>query len=227
MRRARAFADAPFWEGPILIERMLTPLTAMRAPRWDVPAITTRGELAEWLGVSHEHLSWLADEKAIAQQGALAHYRCEWAKKKSGGHRLLEAPKPTTKALQRRILHELLDRVPPHDAAHGFRAGRSVLTHANAHAGWPLVVRLDLEDFFPSIGAPRVRAMFRAATCARATTRWCAHARVTCRRARRRHPPSRTFARIASTCASPRSPRRQVQTTRDTPMTLFSRVAMT
>ena len=79
---------------------------------------------------------------------------CEGA---AGGGRFADA-----RGLQRRILRELLDRVPPHPAAHGFRRGCSVLTHAAPHAGRALVLRLDLEDFFPSIGAPRVRALFGA-----------------------------------------------------------------
>jgi hypothetical protein len=37
-----------------------------------------------------------------------------------------------------------------------------VLTHATAHAGRALVLRLDLEDFFPSIRASRVRSLFGA-----------------------------------------------------------------
>jgi hypothetical protein len=81
--------------------------------------------------------------------------------KRTGGMRLLEAPKPTLKAIQRRILHEILDRVPPHEAAHGFRSGRSILSHARAHAGRIALLRMDLEDFFISIPAGRVYGVFR------------------------------------------------------------------
>jgi hypothetical protein len=54
-----------------------------------------------------------------------------------------------------------LDRVPPHEAAHGFRAGRSITTFAAPHVGQPVVARIDLKDFFPCVTRARVTAMFR------------------------------------------------------------------
>lgn len=44
------------------------------------------------------------------------------------GHRLLEIPKPRLKRAQRKVLDEILARVPPHPAAHAYRPGGSVLT---------------------------------------------------------------------------------------------------
>src|SRR6188472_3731978 len=64
---------------------------------------------------------------------------------------------------QRIVLREILDAIPPHDAAHGFRSVRSVRTHAEAHVGAVVVMRFDLEDFFASLGPGRVWAIFRAA----------------------------------------------------------------
>jgi len=64
---------------------------------------------------------------------------------------------------QRIVLREILDAIPLHDAAHGFRSGRSVRTHAEAHVGAVVVMRFDLEDFFASVGPGRVWAIFRAA----------------------------------------------------------------
>ena len=81
--------------------------------------------------------------------------------KRRGGHRLLEAPKTRLKALQRRILQDILRQVPTHNAAHGFVSGRSALTCARVHADRSVVLRIDLEDYFPSIGAARVYRLFR------------------------------------------------------------------
>ena len=72
-------------------------------------------------------------------------------------------PKLKLKEVQRSILREILDRIPPHDAAHGFVRGRSARTHARLHAGRHTVVRMDLEDFFTSVPASRVYGIFRTA----------------------------------------------------------------
>jgi hypothetical protein len=76
---------------------------------------------------------------------------------------VIERPKPRLKQIQRRILHEILDLIPTHDASHGFTRGRSVRSHASEHTGQFVVVRLDLEDFFASIAAGRIYGIFRTA----------------------------------------------------------------
>src|SRR4029077_6117782 len=49
-----------------------------------------------------------------------------------------------------------------HDAAHGFRRGRSVRSYVQAHVAQRVVMRLDLADFFASIARGRVVALFCA-----------------------------------------------------------------
>jgi RNA-directed DNA polymerase len=146
--------------------RVPVPVVGMGSTPWSVPALDTTGDLARWLDLSVAELMWFADPRGLerlpAGAEALRHYRYSWVSKPSGGVRLLEAPKPRMKRLGRRILHELLDRVPAHDAAHGFRAGRSVVTHASNHTGTSIVVRIDLADFFLSVRAAQVRAIFAA-----------------------------------------------------------------
>src|SRR5262249_45093514 len=83
--------------------------------------------------------------------------------KSSGRSRLLEAPKSHLKAIQRRILHEILDRIPVHSAARGCRPGGSVNGYVAPHVGQRIVLRMDLRHFFPSLGSGRVLALFRTA----------------------------------------------------------------
>ncbi len=139
----------------------------MAAPRrWPVPPLSTTSALASWLGVTAGELDWFADRRGIAARSdepRLRHYLYRWTEKRAGGWRLLEIPRPRLRAIQRRILDEIVGRIPPHDAAHGFRRGRSALTHAALHAGRAVVIRLDLEAFFPSIAAGRVYGVFRRA----------------------------------------------------------------
>ncbi len=75
--------------------------------------------------------------------------------------RLIEAPKAETKHFQRKILRQILDPVPPHDCAHGFRKGRSCLSYAHQHAGEKIVVAIDLKDFFLNVPMSRVHGIFR------------------------------------------------------------------
>jgi hypothetical protein len=140
----------------------MSPVAA--AAIWTVPSICTSGELAERLGIAIGELDWFADRRGLESkqnQGRLRHYHYRVLAKRFGRVRLIEAPKPRLKEIQRRILTEILDHVPVHVAAHGFRRGRSIATFAALHVGKRVVLRLDLEDFFPSISLARVQALFR------------------------------------------------------------------
>jgi hypothetical protein len=133
---------------------------------WKLPSIATVGELTEWLGIRSAELDWFADRRHLQRHlpdGPLRHYRYRWLPKRHGQLRLLEIPKPRLRELQRQILHRILDNIPAHDAAHGFCAGRNVRSFAAPHAGQRIVIRMDLHDFFPSIGAGRIVGMFLAA----------------------------------------------------------------
>ena len=92
----------------------------------------------------------------------LRHYTCVWIFRPGRSPRPIERPKRLLKDVQRRVLRETLDRVPPHEAAHGFRRGHSALTNARRHVGQRVVVGLDVEDFFASVTAGRVYGIFRA-----------------------------------------------------------------
>lgn len=133
---------------------------------WPVPAIVTPLELTVRLGLELAELDWFADIKGLERatgDGPLRHYAYRWKPKRNGSTRLIEAPKGRLKAIQREILREILAPIPPHDAAHGFRPGRSVRTFVEAHAGRAVVLKMDLLDFFPTVVLARVVALFRTA----------------------------------------------------------------
>ena len=135
------------------------------AEGWDLPAIESVGALAEWFGATVGELEWFADLKGLVHRNhsqQLSHYHYRVLVKPSGDIRLIEAPKPRLKQLQRQILGRILDEVPAHPAVHGFVAGRSIKSCVNLHTGQRVVLRMDLEDFFPSFPARRIQAMFRA-----------------------------------------------------------------
>ena len=142
-------------------------LPVAAAETWDVPAIGSIGALADWLQLTPGELQWFADLKALGYKRRdcpqLQHYHYKVVSKRSGSIRLIESPKPRLKELQRQILARILDRIPAHPAVHGFCRGRSIKTFAASHTGRRVVLRMDLQDFFPSITGARVQALFRTA----------------------------------------------------------------
>ena len=136
---------------------------ARAAGSWDIPPIETTAALAAWLQISLNDLEWFADLRGLCGKGAppLAHYHYRVLQKQSGSIRLIEAPRPRLKELQRRILTGILEKIPPHPAVHGFLKGHSIKTFAGPHVGKRVLLKMDLEDFFPSISRARIQARFR------------------------------------------------------------------
>lgn len=122
-----------------------------------LPVLSTPAELAEALGVTIPRLRWLAFH---SEASTLTHYARFAIPKRSGGTRTLFAPHQTLAKAQRWVFESIVSKLGVEDQAHGFVAGRSILTNAREHAGRAIVVNMDLRDFFPSIGFPRVRRAF-------------------------------------------------------------------
>ncbi|HLJ10663.1 MAG TPA: reverse transcriptase family protein [Planctomycetaceae bacterium] len=146
-----------------------------RLDRFNLPKFRHPQELAGWLEIPLGQLAWLVhrfDDGERPADERSAHYCYRWIPKRSGGARLIEAPKSKLKGVQRRILAEILSRVPPHPAAHGFIAGRSICSNARPHVGQRVVVKLDLEQFYPTVSFSRVVAIFRSLGYAREAAVW-------------------------------------------------------
>ncbi|OWQ47638.1 hypothetical protein CDL60_09505 [Roseateles noduli] len=150
-----------------------------------LPHWPTEADLAAWLGLTTDELDHFAGPARQYREATATplrphvvptpHYRCLLVPKRRGGLRLIEAPLPRLKAIQRQLLDDLLNTLPCHEAAHGFVPGRNVATNAAVHVGQDFVIRFDLRDFFPSIGRARIAATFRTlgfsdAVVARLTT---------------------------------------------------------
>lgn len=150
------------------VEKWLTEPEKMQpvraAEKWGVPAIECTGGLAEWFGLKLNELLWFADLKGLGYRSdcpKLRHYHYRILAKQYGNIRLIEAPKPRLKELQRQILIRILEEIPPHPSVHGFLKGRSVKTFVAPHVGQRIILRMDLRDFFPSFPATRIQALFR------------------------------------------------------------------
>ena len=87
--------------------------------------------------------------------------------KRNGGVRVINAPVPKLKKLQKhlarlltRCITEIHGNPPKSLLAHGFLRSRSIYTNASLHKNRRYVLNLDLKDFFPSINFGRVRGFF-------------------------------------------------------------------
>ncbi|MBE7491615.1 MAG: RNA-directed DNA polymerase [Planctomycetes bacterium] len=133
---------------------------AGRVASHELPALTHLDALAELIETPRNELLWLAVKPPFSNK-LWGHYHLFEVRKKSGGTRLLAAPMPRLKAVQRKLLDKLVSRLPVHGAAHGFRRGRGILSGANVHVGKDVLVCLDIKDFFPSFTFRRVSGYFR------------------------------------------------------------------
>jgi RNA-directed DNA polymerase len=150
---------------------------AERLQRFGLPCFRTPEELAAWLEIPLGQLAWLVHrftDDSRPKTEAEAHYHYRWLNKRRGGQRLIESPKRKLKHAQRKILNEILGKVPPHLAAHGFAPGRSIVTNAKPHVGQAVIVKYDLANFYPSVTFGRVTAIFRSLGFSREAAIWLA-----------------------------------------------------
>lgn len=90
--------------------------------------------------------------------------------KKYGGYRVIAAPEPKLKLVQRKLAdilqicaQEISEKNKYSDnVAHGFKKNRSIVTNAECHKKKKMIFNLDLENFFGSINFGRVRGFFIA-----------------------------------------------------------------
>ena len=126
---------------------------------YGLPPWETEDDLARALGITVGALRHFSIHR---ERERVAHYVTYTIPKRSGGQRMIHAPKTRLKAILRRLQRELVSKLPVSEHAHGFVIGRSVRTGAAAHINKRVVLRLDLEGFFPTVTAARVRGFLIA-----------------------------------------------------------------
>jgi RNA-directed DNA polymerase len=124
-----------------------------------LPVFSRPEELAQAMNMSVGNLRFLAFSRNVSQ---VSHYINFQIPKKTGGFRHISAPMPRLKAAQIWILENILNKVAVHENAHGFLAGKNIVSNAEKHIGAEVVVNFDLENFFPSITYKRVKGIFRS-----------------------------------------------------------------
>jgi RNA-directed DNA polymerase len=84
-------------------------------------------------------------------KGASHAYRTYYVKKKDGNVRTIHHPSKQLKGMQRWLVDAIISKWPVHPAATAYRTGKSIFDNASAHAASKYLLRMDCQDFFPSI----------------------------------------------------------------------------
>ncbi|SRR6266567_5014052 len=114
-------------------------------------------DIANRLGLSTSYLETLA---------ATASYRYKKykIKKRTGGERQIHHPARELKLIQNWLLTNVLSKLPVHDAATAYRPGSSIYQNASLHVRNNYLLRIDFQDFFPSLTGADVAAVLAAAS---------------------------------------------------------------
>lgn len=113
---------------------------------------------------AHNDLPFIYDAKQLAEffetdlktlyravRGADDAYHTVRIPKKSGGERVLSVPDESLKAMQSRILSEILYHLPASRYATAYFPGAQLKNNAAPHAGKRYLLKLDVLDFFGSV----------------------------------------------------------------------------
>jgi RNA-directed DNA polymerase len=127
--------------------------------RYGLPLWKTEEDVARALSLSPGQLRHFSQHRF---RDTVAHYITFAIPKRSGGDRLIHAPKRRLKRVLRTLDRLLVSKLPKSDYAHGFVKGRSIASNAAPHVGKAVVLHFDIKDCFPSIHYARVRGLLLA-----------------------------------------------------------------
>lgn len=112
-------------------------------------------DLSVFLGFSSQNLYYLIN---IADE---LYSTVKIPKKKKGEFREIYIPVPELRGVQKQILRSILQQTSSHKSAVAYKRGLSVVDAAKKLCGPNYLLKMDVRDFFPSIMAERVFALFR------------------------------------------------------------------
>ncbi|BBD58103.1 RNA-directed DNA polymerase [Nostoc sp. HK-01] len=127
--------------------------------KYNLDVYNNAEQIAASIEISIARLHFLAFN---SQTSHISHYIHFKTAKKIAGTRIISAPLPDLKRAQYWILHNILQKIAIHNAAHGFCGDRSIITNATPHIGAEVIINIDLQDFFSAITYPRVKGLFQS-----------------------------------------------------------------
>jgi hypothetical protein len=124
-----------------------------------LPLLNSAEDIAKAMSISVAELRFLSFSR---KNSKISHYTRFEMPKKTGGVRLISAPKPKLKKAQLWILETILNKVLVHPNAHGCVIGKSIKTNSIPHVNQDVVINQDLKNFFPTITYVRVKGVFKS-----------------------------------------------------------------
>lgn len=118
-----------------------------------LPIISSPLHFSMLVGMDHHYVCNMAN-------GTKSFYRSFKIKKANGKMRTISEPLPDLKYVQSWVLENILEQCPVSVYAKAFVKGRSIKSNARFHRSQPVVVTMDIKDFFPSITVFDVHDIF-------------------------------------------------------------------
>ena len=85
--------------------------------------------------------------------------------KEDGKTRIIYKPHYRLRSVQKQINKKILQKIPLPDFFHGGIIGKSPKTNALPHVGKPILLTLDIRDFYPSIHYSRIYDVYKKIGC--------------------------------------------------------------
>lgn len=110
----------------------------------NAPVIFEFEHLSKMIGIKRAELAKIVNSTEH-------YYRTFYIPKRKGGKREICSPYPSLLHCQKWIYKNILLQQSIHNSAHGFVPGRSIFTNATPHLKQRALLKMDIENFFPSI----------------------------------------------------------------------------
>ncbi len=133
-----------------------------------VPVIFDQRHLSILLCMEYQQLRTLT-------RFASGYYKYFAIKKRSGGLRRIMSPYRDLREVQTWIKENILDKVEQPDYVTAFAKGRNTLENAKMHEGRKFILKVDIANFFESVGVRRVYKAFKRIGYDKGVAAWLAN----------------------------------------------------
>lgn len=133
-----------------------------------LPVIFDQQHLSYLLCMEHRNLRQLV-------KSASRYYKYFAIKKRRGGLRRIMSPYSELRDVQTWIKENILDKIELPNCVKAFVKGRNIMENAKMHEGRKYILKVDITNFFESIGVRQVYVAFRKMGYDRSVAAWLAN----------------------------------------------------